>query len=246
MNQQEMFKYLFIFLFLTLKLSGFSQDILPDNRSLQKVEIPVERLDRYKNDRAFNYVIKTNKSNFITQAIDWLKRQVYKILYKIFTWLFNEKYAAKWVKIIIKSLPYLAIVLFSYIIFRFLIGAGLISLKKNKLIVNPQVTDLNDEEIIKEADLDRLIKEAVTEKDFRLAIRYYYLKALKLLLDKDLISWHPDKTNRDYVNELKDRQLKPAFNNLTFIYDYVWYGKYTPSDKDFIEIKDKFQKFQVS
>ena len=238
------FKYIFIFTLITNALSEMQAQKVPvDSRPIVKVEIPEKHLDKYRHDRAFDYVIKAKSENVFTKMLNWLKKEFYRLLIKFFSWLLGPKHAGNVVKLIVRALPYIAVLIFAYLIFRFLIGADLISLGQNKVMPKSKVLNLNDEQIIKEADLDSLINEAVNDKDYRLAIRYYYLKILKQLIDNQLIDWHPDKTNRDYVNELKAKNLKTLFKHLTLIYDYVWYGKFTPAEEDFISIKDDFNKF---
>ena len=240
----KVFKYI---LFLGLIINGLSvvkaQKVSADQRTITKVEIPEKHLDKYHQDKAFDYVIKAKPENVFTKMLNWLKKEFYRLLIKFFSWLLGPKHAGNVVNFIVKALPYIAVLIFAYLIFRFLIGADLISLGQNKVMPKSKVLNLNDEQIIKEADLDSLISEAVNDKDYRLAIRYYYLKILKQLIDNQLIDWHPDKTNRDYVNELKSKDLKHLFKHLTFIYDFVWYGKFTPAEEDFISIKDDFNKF---
>lgn len=85
--------------------------------------------------------------------------------------------------------------------------------------------DLHQEDI-HEMDFEKLINEAVAEKNYRLAIRLVYLYALKQLSDKELIDWQPGKTNHDYANELQASQLKPEFNELSYYFDYAWYGDF--------------------
>ncbi len=240
------FKFVLFFLLIFNFLPSVkAQEVAVDQRSITKVEIPEKHLDKYRHDRAFDYVIKVKHENVFTKMLNWLKKEFSRLLIKFFSWLLGEKNAGNVVKFIVKSLPYIAVLIFAYLIFRFLIGADLISLGQTKTKLKAEVLNLNDEQIIKEADLDSLINEAVNGKDYRLAIRYYYLKILKQLIDNQLIDWHPDKTNRDYVNELKAKDLKTLFKHLTFIYDYVWYGKFTPAEKDFKDIKDDFNKFVV-
>ena len=96
-------------------------------------------------------------------------------------------------------------------------------------------------EIIKNEDIDALIAEAVNQKNYRLAIRYYYLLALKKLTETNHIEWKPQKTNEDYINELQASGYKPDFVNITKIYDYVWYGEFNVDAIKFESLKLPFQ-----
>ena len=55
------------------------------------------------------------------------------------------------------------------------------------------------EEDINKMDFEKRINDAVNNRDYRLAVRLYYLKMLKLLSDKKIIDWQINKTNSAYV-----------------------------------------------
>ena len=92
---------------------------------------------------------------------------------------------------------------------------------------NPNVVTLSeDEHIIKNEDIQELIKKALANENYRLAIRYYYLYILQLLSERELIDWQQQKTNDDYMVELSDSSFKNDFGKATLLYDYVWYGEF--------------------
>jgi hypothetical protein len=89
----------------------------------------------------------------------------------------------------------------------------------------------HDPDDIQELDLPTLLKKALDEKNFRLAVRYYYLSLLKNLDLNGMIKWEKDKTNRDYLSELFAREyFYPEMRSLTRSYEEVWY-----SDHEFAE-----------
>jgi len=211
----------------------------------ETLTIPEINIEKYKNNPDFNYQPLDNKKNFIVQAVDWLKRKLEEILYKFFTWILDQKSAKGIVRLILTSLPYIAIAVFVYLLFKFLIGLDLIFLKRKNNYPTNQVFLSDDEHIINEEDIEKLIQQALIKKDYRLAIRYQYLNILKQLKNKELIQWHPDKTNREYVQELKNPMLKPQFKRLTLLYDYIWYGNYNLAKEDFQKINHDFKSFPV-
>src|SRR5690606_27610067 len=83
------------------------------------------------------------------------------------------------------------------------------------------------EENISEIHFEKLIIKALKEDNYRLAIRYLYLMSLKNLTLKKIIDWHYDKTNSEYINEIKDDTTKQLFKRISYIYEYVWYGEFT-------------------
>ena len=95
------------------------------------------------------------------------------------------------------------------------------------------------DENIHEMDFDKLIQEAMDQQDYRRGVRLVFLHALKILSDKELILWQSGKTNHDYVAELNRNELKTGLNELSFYFDYAWYGNFRIN-------KDTFQKIQTT
>lgn len=98
------------------------------------------------------------------------------------------------------------------------------------------------EENIEQINFDKLIKQALKDNNYRLATRYMYLKTLKVLANKKTIEWHYDKTNTDYLNEIKDSKIKSLFKRVSYIYDYVWYGEFPIDEVNFNKNKDDFNQ----
>ncbi|WP_417238693.1 hypothetical protein [Bizionia sp.] len=96
------------------------------------------------------------------------------------------------------------------------------------------------EEDIQQVDFENLIKTALKESNYRLATRYLYLKSLKNLTNKNIIDWHYDKTNSDYLNEISDDGIKQLFKRISYIYDYVWYGEFAIDEQAFNRNQDDF------
>ncbi len=75
-------------------------------------------------------------------------------------------------------------------------------------------------------DMDNLIAQALRDNNFRLAVRYQYLKNLHKLAEKGFVQYAVDKTNYQYVNELTNAGLRNEFAGITLNYEYVWYGEF--------------------
>jgi hypothetical protein len=96
-----------------------------------------------------------------------------------------------------------------------------------------------EEHIIKNENIQKLIQEALANNNYRLAVRYYYLFILQIMTEKELIDWQIQKTNEDYLKELKQERLQHPFKDITRLYDYIWYGEF-PMDHE------KYQKAESS
>ncbi len=100
-------------------------------------------------------------------------------------------------------------------------------------------------ENIHEVDFAKHIENALKNKSYNLAIRWSYLYNLKIMDDKKIIEWKPKKTNKDYYYEISKNQLKKDFKYLTYIYDYLWFGKFEIEKKEAEQILIKFEDFKL-
>jgi len=125
-----------------------------------------------------------------------------------------------------------------------LLGGGSFAQPKNKKVVksNAHITIDNVEEHIYESDLDRFIREAVEQNNYTLAIRLYYLAIIKELSLKRAIKWKKDKTNKDYLREMRKTNLFNPFREATRIFERIWYGEEELEKEDYQEIKPTFEK----
>lgn len=137
----------------------------------------------------------------------------------------------------------LGVVLLAFILKSLL---GMASMPKNKKIKD-RITESIDikkiEENIHESDLDRFIREALAQKEYGLAIRLYYLAGLKELSTQKAIKWKKDKTNRTYLNEMRQNPLFDSFRNITRIFERVRYGNAQLEEQDYQQIEPAFKQF---
>jgi hypothetical protein len=107
----------------------------------------------------------------------------------------------------------------------------------------PATNDLEAVGDISELDTATLIQKAHNARDYKLAIRLYFLDLLKTLNENGTITWTKDKTNRDYLSELFSKQYYfDEMRRLTLAYERVWYGEHTPTEESYVELQSKFQE----
>ncbi|MEY4002036.1 MAG: hypothetical protein RIT07_78 [Bacteroidota bacterium] len=90
--------------------------------------------------------------------------------------------------------------------------------------------------------LETDLQDAVEGKQYRLAIRLLYLKSLKQLIDNERVKPSPEKTNRQYIEELEKAGLHGLFSYITGIYEMVWYGEATPDDYQYKRLAPAFHE----
>jgi hypothetical protein len=71
----------------------------------------------------------------------------------------------------------------------------------------------------------------------------YYLRTLKQLTDAGALEWRVNKTNSDYLHELKRADLRMDFAFLCTAFEYIWYGEFQPSESLYQETFSRFRLF---
>lgn len=107
------------------------------------------------------------------------------------------------------------------------------------------ISDMEEIEDIEQLDLPSLLRDAIAKKNYRMAIRINYLQALKELNDKKIIVWKNEKTNFDYIQEVKEYTLKNKLDHITYLYEYIWYGETFIDEALFQKLDPDFQQFNL-
>lgn len=209
-----------------------------DTIAIVPLKFDENRIEEYKNDKDFDYT-EFKRTNTL---LDKIKRWIENKLLKFFEWLFGQKKASNFLGKFLKVIPYVVFGIVLFFLLKFFLNINIKDIIKGKSS-STTVTYGDEEEIIRNKDIDKLIKEAISNSDYRLAIRYYYLKLLKLLEENEKIEWEHQKTNYDYYDEIKDQSLKQSFQQFTLWYDYIWYGKFNVNINEFNLIVNKFDLF---
>ena len=103
--------------------------------------------------------------------------------------------------------------------------------------------DSIDGDNIHEIDFDKLIQQSADQHNYRLAVRFWYLKMLKIMSDARLIDWQISKTNYDYYYELKQQAQRNEFLSLTRTFENSWYGNHNLSIERYKEASESFRIF---
>ena len=185
---------------------------------------------KYQGDE-FDYEIKTGESqNLLLRALRWFFNGLGDI--------FGFDVSPNTLKVIQYLIYVLMGLLVIYLLVRFLVNErfGSIFTKKATSILD---VDLSEQHI-ESLDLDSLMNEALQKKDYRLAVRYQFLRVLKQLSQKQLIDWHFEKTNSDYEKELNENRLKTKFKEVSYLYEHIWYGENPITEQQYQKTDDRF------
>lgn len=140
----------------------------------------------------------------------------------------------------------LAVILLAFVVFKVVVGDAVLV---NKEVKRRKPVALSEIETnLEEADVEGFLKQALVDKDYRLAIRLYYLAIIKELSAKGVIEWKKDKTNGHYMRELRKKnhpKLKD-FRAVTRIFEYVWYSNMAFDGGQFEEVRVNFKDLLAS
>jgi len=185
-----------------------TDSILFDTASVE-VRMPDEQImEDYKQQRDFQYIEVSEPKLLWDKFFYWL--------YRILKAMFSDKGIAPIIR-------YSVILLFFVFVIYKILGSEFKGMFVNTDF-DKQLTE-NEKfiENIDALDLDKLIATEINRKEYRKAIRYSFLKILKLLNEKQLIEWKQNKTNSDYLNEIKQPDIFKKFKLITMQFEAVWY-----------------------
>jgi hypothetical protein len=190
-------------------------------------------LDNYKKLKDFDYK-EVRGTNYWDKFWEW----VWQLLNKIFGGPKKKTHYGSpiWGDLLLIA----ACALLVYLIIKLL---KLDHIFKRKPAETPvQYSELTDD--INAINFERDIANAVTARNYKVAIRLLYLQSLKLMDDAQIINWQIGKTNQAYVHEINNAGQKQAFNTLTYQFEYVWYGDFPVDAAVYQKIEGMFGNFR--
>jgi hypothetical protein len=93
-------------------------------------------------------------------------------------------------------------------------------------------------------DYEALILRYQAEGDYRMAIRFMYLRLLQTAAAKSGIQIRDSFTNADIALAFGTHPLKSEFRMLSRAYEYIFYGGFIPGQELYDRLKNKFEEFQ--
>lgn len=215
-----------------------SLDLKLDTSKTQLKKFDNEAIQKYKDQKEFQYGDDEPK------GLSWWDR-FWRNFWSWINRLFGQRETTSskpsmWPSILKYGTMVICIILVVFIIFKlagvdFKWFAG-----KSKTIDVPYDESLEN---IHEISFEDEISNTLQNGNYRLAVRLLYLQTLKYLSDKEIIDWLPNKTNLAYVREMQGENGHAAFANLTYQFEYIWYGDFPVDKTAFAQIQQSFQQF---
>ena len=220
-----------------VQMKKLFQTVPGDTASKKAVSLDPDFKEKYLSDQDFNY----NREEGTKSFLDRLLEKIGLLLNKLFGIGKLSKYPNLTLTAF-KILCGLVLLVALYFVIRLMMnhkGNWFFSKKNEATPIDLQ----NTEQLIQSADFEQLISGIEKLGDTRQIIRLYYLWLLKDMKDNELIVWLPEKTNSDYLSELKEEYLRKKFSYLSYLYNYIWYGEFSIGDEDYITAKRAFLNY---
>ncbi|MHA6280716.1 DUF4129 domain-containing protein [Salinimicrobium sp. CAU 1759] len=233
----KIFLFFVLGISLTVSAGGLTIPVQTAEEELVPLDFSEETIERFKEDPDYDYSEAIAEDHWWTRFKRYIRLQWQRFL----DWMFGDYEAPLLLAILLDILPYLLLgLLLAFILYLFgKINPG------NHIFGTPdggEVHFTEEEKIIKTRNIRSLIERAVASENYRLAVRYHFLYLLQQLSREEIVVYDPAKTDEEYVLEIKDKELQGIFRKLSRIYDYVWYGDFTPNVTDYQKIKHEFAK----
>jgi len=204
-----------------------------DSATVESRAFSAKRLEELRKDSELQYKEEaTVAESLFDRFMKWLSRKLASLV--------NTSITTNWGRVIIwiVALAVIAAIILAVLkvdaFNMFFLGRGANAINHNVF-----------EENIHEMNFEKLIQEAIDQNDYRRGVRLVFLYALKLLADRQLIHWEQGKTNHDYVAELNAGELRNGLSDLSFYFDYAWYGNFTINRELFTKVNDTFTHWKT-
>ena len=238
--------YLLFILIISICPDSFASDTIPDElfplpEDTLSAQLPKETLavqpisyneqtfHQLKEDKSFDYTRNRAEDGYSI----WEKfiAKIKEFLRKYFFSNITEKQVKTALWIVVSIVVIIMTLLFIFF------KPSLFFRNKNK-----KISFVVEEEDIHELDFDDLIKKALQSEKYTEAIRWKYLRLLKVMHSNGLISWDSHKTVNEYVSEMKRSEIKSEFKNVSRQFLYYRYGNFEASQEDWIDFSSLIQQ----
>ena len=210
-------------------------DILSDTTLyVTRIDLSRDSVTKWKNDKRFAYM--KDLDNLLKQKQRDDASEVKNVPTDTSPSFLEKVLSSGAIKIFFWTV---AIVFVLFILYKLFLSNGIFKRNTRSSPVNEL---LEEEKFVSVSDYDKLIHQSVKLGDFRMAVRYLFLKNLAHLADKEYLHLSADKTNYEYVQEIR-ADKKNEFSSLVLTYEYIWYGNFSLNQETYTGIEKKYNSF---
>ena len=202
---------------------------------MHEIAIPGDSIDSWKNDKKYAYIknldslLKAREKEYISQSRTVSSDSSSSGLSNFFS------------SSIVKAIFWAVAIFFVlYILYKLFLNQGIF--KKNRSSSPVKELEQDEQNIDDASDYDALIHQSFKLADYRMAVRYLFLKTLRQLSDRGQLQRSVDKTNFQYVQEIGPDKKKD-FAALVLNYEYVWYGHLDIAREQYEQIEKNYLSF---
>jgi len=211
-----------------------NRDILSDTTLyINPIEIVPDSITKWKSDRRFGYMknlerLLKEKQQQEVEADDKPADNSGSFLYKLLT--------SPFIRLFFWGV---AVCFVLFLIYKLFLSNGIF---RRNTRSSPLQELPTEEEPVTVSDYDKLIHQSCKLGDYRMAVRYLFLKNLARLADKEYLHLSADKTNYQYVQEIR-ADKKNEFASLVLTYEYIWYGNFPLNQEAYTGIEKRYSSF---
>lgn len=217
------------------KIVFTEKDIVVDSAAIETKPFAKNFKKKYT-DKEFIYEFKTPEKNAWDRFKEWLAN----FFKNIFSFT-DSKSANNFVDILLRTIAIGIVIFVIYLIAKAIMnkeGQWIFGKNSDRKIINYDEIEKN----LHLVDFEKLIQKSLESGENRLTIRYYYLWLLKKMSEKQIIEWDVEKTNSDYLYEIKSDAQKENFAYLSYLYNNIWYGEFELDEATFAKARNAFEK----
>lgn len=207
-----------------------SAELRYDSTTVEQRLLEPDRLEQYKTDPEFVYDDNPEES---VSIIEMIGQEIFSLLQRVT----GNAIGGPVIRVVFVIL---------------ILGAVLLLLNQllkgniRGAITGDRASDVirfqGDPTSVEEPDMDQLIHAAVSEGNYRDALRLTYRKALGELSSAGLIEWSYSKTNQEYIYEIAPHPAAGPLRNLTRIFDYSEYGDFSIDRQGFADAQKMYNR----
>jgi len=217
-----------VFFLLLMRTGTCAAQILTDSSTVSVRTLSSKAIESYSSQKQFQY---HTLSNYTYKTNRWLN--------DILIWLTDNIFQNVSSEIILTILIAILLTIF----FLQVSNVSFNSFFRKKSQTLPDILH-SETALISWADYNALIANALNNSDFRLALRFQFLRLLFAMNERKIVSLSDEKTNYDYLKEISNHEIKKDFEPLVYSYEYVWYGEYELDQPMYNSLNTSFSKFE--